>query len=360
LVFVSLFYACYLFLFVILFVHLNVICFTCNIQKNKNMKKIVKILSYSFVLFVLIILGIVIYIKNFMPNVGEAEELVIERTQERLTRGTYLAHHVMLCMDCHAQRDWSVFSGPPIPGSEGSGGEVFNQDFGFPGSFHARNLTPDAIGHWTDGELFRAITAGVSKDGHALFPVMPYLNYGKMDEEDIKSVIVYIRSLNPISNQLPDSKPDFPMSLIINTLPQKPSFAKMPNKSDKIAYGAYLLNAAACNDCHTKQEKGKVVGEYLAGGFEFKFPDGSILRSPNITMHSSGIGGWTSPYFVQRFKSFDPQSHALPVVSDNGFQTVMPWSMYAGMEPEDLEAIFAYLQSVEPVNNLVERFSPRS
>jgi hypothetical protein len=45
-------------------------------------------------------------------------------------------------------------------------------------------------------------------------------------------------------------------------------------------------------------------------------------------------------------------------VEAGDFQTVMPWTMYSGMNQEDLEAIFNYLQSLTPVNNQVEKFTP--
>src|SRR5690606_10073925 len=132
------------------------------------------------------------------------------------------------------------------------------QDFGFPGTFVASNITPHGIGDYTDGELFRVITTGVAKDGRALFPVMPYPSYGELDEEDIKSVIAYIRTLPAIESQLPKSEADFPMNFIINTIPKKAALSKMPSKDDEVAYGKYMVTATACGDCHTKAEKGKI------------------------------------------------------------------------------------------------------
>ena len=60
---------------------------------------------------------------------------------------------------------------------------------GMPGQYFPSNITPAGLGDWTDGEVFRAITAGVSRDGKSLFPVMPYHYYGKMDREDIYSIM---------------------------------------------------------------------------------------------------------------------------------------------------------------------------
>ncbi len=311
-----------------------------------------------FFILLLILLGAYSYLNIAFPKVGPATDMVIEITPERVERGEYLAYHVMLCMDCHAERDWSLFSGPPTPGTEGAGGDRFDQSMGFPGEFFARNITPAGIEDWTDGELYRLITTGVKKDGDPIFPVMPYLNYGKMDPEDIKSVIAFLRTIKPVQASHPESKPDFPFNLILRTLPQNASPKPIPSKDDQLAYGEYLLNAAACADCHTKFEKGKYVGDFLAGGREFKFPDGSILRSSNITPHETGLKNWTSKMFVEKFKTFVDSSYVHQVVQPGEFQSIMPWAMYAGMKTSDLEAIFAFIQTLPPSENLVEKHVP--
>ena len=320
-----------------------------------------KIRKTLFILLILVIVGIaslLTYVKTALPNVGEMPQLTIERTPDRIARGAYLAQHVMVCVDCHSQRDWSLFAGPPVAGTYGMGGEVFDQKLGFPGRFVAPNITPAAIGNYTDGELMRAITCGVAKDGRALFPVMPYGNFGKVSEEDIKSIIAYIRTLQPVENKTEPSEADFPMNFIINTLPPAPSFRPMPDPSDLKAYGAYLVTAASCYDCHTRQEKGEFVGKPYAGGMEFQFPDGSITRSANITPHPTGIGAWTEQAFINRFKAYTDTGYHPQKIEPGAFQTVMPWTMYGGMTDYDLKAIYAYLQTLAPVENEVVHFSP--
>lgn len=321
-------------------------------------KKVLTIISLFFGIVVIAVTGLLAYVKVMLPNVGPPPNLKVEITPERIERGKYLAHHVMVCMDCHSHRDWEIFSGPPSPGTEGSGGEIFDQKIGLPGKYIAKNITPTHLGNWTDGEIYRAITCGVNKDGKALFPIMPYKNFGQLDIEDIKSVIAYIRTIKPIQNELPLSESDFPMSFIINTIPQKPQHTTIPPKSNTVAYGKYLLTAASCNMCHTKEEKGKVVGEYLAGGFEFPLPNGGVVRSANITPHKTGIGSWTKEQFIKRFKMYTDSSYSPPKVHKRDFQTVMPWLMYAGMTTEDLGAIYDYLMTVPVVNNTVTRFTP--
>lgn len=324
------------------------------------MKKAIRILGYTLVTIFIAIAGLLTYVKAFLPNVGDAPEMKVVLNTENIERGKYLANHVMLCMDCHSTRDWNLFSGPMIEGTEGKGGETFDQTLGFPGKYIAPNISPYNLEKWTDGEIFRAITSGVSKDGRALFSIMPHHNYGTLDRKDIEAVIAYIRTLKPIENKTEISSSDFPMNFIINTIPKKPSFTNIPQQSDKISYGKYMITAAGCMDCHTKQDKGKFVGELYAGGFEFKLRDGSIVRSSNLTPDkTSGIGNWTSEQFVNRFKMYADSSYVNHPVSKGEFQTVMPWTMYAGMKTEDLEAIFAYLQTLAPVINEVEKFTPQ-
>lgn len=318
--------------------------------------KFVKVLVYLLLAVVLFIGGLLVYVKTMLPDVGDAPDLKVAITPEKIERGKYLANHVSVCMDCHSTRDWSIFAGPLVNGTLGMGGEVFDEKLGFPGRFVAPNITPAKLKDWTDGEIFRAITSGVNKDGKALFPIMPHPNFGRMDEEDIHAIIAYIRSLKPIEHATEASVANFPMNFILNTIPKPPAFTKMPPKSDQVAYGKYLVNAASCNDCHTKQDKGKFVGEPFAGGFEFKFPDGTIVSSMNITPDPTGIGSWDKETFLSRFRMYSDSGYVPQKVKDGDFKTVMPWGMYAGMTNEDLEAIFAFLRTVKPAHNVVERF----
>ncbi len=324
------------------------------------MKKILKILGILLILFVLVIAGALTYIKAALPDVGEAPELKVEATPERIARGKYLANAVNVCMDCHSTRDWTKFSGPIIAGTEGRGGERFDHTVGFPGVYFSKNITPAGISRYSDGELFRVITTGVNKDGNAMFPVMPYPYYGKMDEEDIYSLIAYIRTLQPVENPVADSESDFPMNFILNTIPAKAEHMKRPDPSDELASGAYLVNASGCIECHTYAEQGQIDREKaFAGGRAFQMPDGSIVTSSNITPdQETGIGKYTKEAFIERFKMYADSAYVPPAVAPGEFNTIMPWTMYANMTREDLGAIYTYLRTVKPITNKVEKFTP--
>jgi mono/diheme cytochrome c family protein len=322
--------------------------------KKKNLAW--KILGIIFGIIILVIIGFGIYLKAFLPAIP-LEDITVNVTPERIDHGAYLANHVMVCMDCHSVRDWQKFSGPVKPGTEGRGGEKFTKEMGFPGNYYAPNITPFNLKGWSDGEIYRAITAGVNKQGKALFPIMPYSGYGTLDREDIYDVIAYLRELPSVENTMPPSESGFPMNFIINMIPKPGIPAARPGTDDLLRYGEYTTRAGGCIDCHTRMEGGKhVPGVEFAGGQEF--PLGRIIiTSANITPDKgTGIGNWTEESFIARFKVYDPAGFAPPDIPEGAFNTLMPWTMYAGMDTLDLKAIYAYLMTVKPVENKVVLF----
>ena len=326
-----------------------------------HMKKIGKVILYLITTLFVLLLGVISYVSFFLPSVGNPEAITVERTPARIERGKYLATSVMLCVDCHSKRDWSKFSGPIIVGTEGQGGEKFDEHFGFPGTFYSKNITPYALDKWTDGELFRTITTGVDKNGKAIFPIMPYHYYGQLDREDIYSVIAYIRNLKPIQKDVLPSSPKFPFSIIENTIPQKANLSTKPAETDSLAYGKYMATASGCVECHTRPEKGKIIQELaFSGGREFALPTGTV-RSANITPHpTDGLGKWTAEQFVKRFAIYQDSSYQIPSIKEKDFNTVMPWMMYSKMKASDLRAIFRYLQTQKPIANKPEKFTAKS
>src|SRR5690606_35584669 len=155
-------------------------------------------------------------------------------------------------------------------------------------------------------------------------------------------------------SKTPQRKLDFPLNLLVNTMPQKASLNTIPLKSDQLAYRAYLVNAAACYDCHTQSEKGEYKeGMDFAGGTAYQLPSGTVY-SANITPDiKTGIGSWTKEQFISRFKMYADSSYHLATLKQDDFQTIIPWMMYGGMENEDLEAIYVYLKTVKPIKNKV-------
>jgi len=321
------------------------------------MKTLVKIVGGLMVLLVAAAACGYGYMMLAYPKVPPPSAVKVDASPERLARGEYLANHVNGCTTCHSQRDWTKFSGPAKPDTIGAGGQEFS--LGPAGVVYSKNITPAAIGSWTDGELLRAMTQGVAKDGSPLFPVMPFPHFGSMSEDDMHAVVAYIRTLKAIESPAPPKpKLSFPLNLIARTIPGPNTYGARPSPDDKVAYGKYMTNAALCSECHTPiDDQGTPIpGMDFAGGSEI-VETGYRVRSANITPDANtGIGSWTEQQFIDKFKAFETATNATLADHERAQNTPMPMTMYAGMTREDLAAIFAYLRTLKPVTNRVEKF----
>ncbi|MBK8521311.1 MAG: c-type cytochrome [Chitinophagaceae bacterium] len=276
-----------------------------------------------------------------------------------IERGKYLAHDVSGCINCHSQRDYNKFSGHIVPGTEGKGGEVFNEIYGIPGVVFAKNITPDTtqgIGKWTDEEIVKAITMGIRKNGDTLYPIMPYPHYNQMSKEDIYSIVAYIRTLKPNNNKVPERYLSTPVSFAYPVLKSNSLESNIkPDVSDIVKYGAYVVNSAACMDCHTPMENGKYkMDEVFSGGFTFNLGT-FVANTANITPDSlTGIGKWTEEMFLEKFKGYrDPARFA---TNPGKINSIMPWSLFSKMDDFDIKAIYRYLRTVKPVKHAVEKY----
>ena len=324
------------------------------------MKKLIRILL-ALLLVLLVVAGVGLgYLFIAYPVSQPPSAIKIDPTPERLARGEYLAQHVSGCIDCHSERDTTRFALPVKPGTYGKGGDLFDEENNLPGKIYAKNITPAGIGSWTDGEVLRAMTAGISRDGTPLFPIMPYPHFGTMAEDDVHAIISYIRSLKAIENTIPARTLNFPMNLITRIIPGPASFKPRPSPGDKVAYGGYLVNAAGCGDCHTPiDDRGQPLpGRDFSGGQVFRNPATHFRAvTANITPDAdTGIGSWTEQQFVDKFKGFETSSDAVLNDAEQRQNTMMPWTQFAGMTREDLAAIYAYLRTLKPVTNRVGKF----
>jgi hypothetical protein len=319
------------------------------------MKKITKWVAYVAISLILVVIITSSYVILALPNVGKPEDIKIALTPQRIARGAYLANHVDMCMDCHSERDWSKPIGPITADKLGAGGDIFDAGDGYPGTVQVPNITPYKLKSWTDGEIMRAITEGVRKDGSAIFPLMPWPGFAKMSREDLYSIIAYLRSIKPIATPpYQPQKLDFPLNILVHTMPEKAGpFGQIPSPADTVKYGAYITNAAACEACHSQHINGAIPPELeFAGGVAFKIGTKTFL-SANITPDkNTGIGNWTSSEFVQFFKSHTDSARAANPTAKIA-ASAMPVYDYSGMTETDLKAIYAYLKKVKPVHNKV-------
>jgi mono/diheme cytochrome c family protein len=253
-------------------------------------------------------------------------------------------------MGCHSEHDWTAHDAPVLHKMLGAGQDMTMLK-GLPGKVYAPNITPDTetgAGSWSDDQLARAIREGVGHDGHALFPFMPYLNFRHMSDEDLASVIVYLRSLPPVHMRRPTTELIFPVRYLIRNVPQ-PLDAPVPEHdvSTPEKRGKYLVTIAGCADCHTPQDAHgqPLPGMDFAGGLILDGPWGRVA-SANITPDASGISYYDQAMFTQAIRT--------GFVGARKLNQIMPWHTYRGMTDEDILAMFAYLKTVNPVRHHVD------
>jgi cytochrome c553 len=315
-------------------------------------------------LLVLVVAGTLIFIYGFLPRQRPAPDFKVEVTPAALERGEYLVKEVLLCFDCHSERDWTRYSGPAVP-PLGAGRPCMDENTkavginfgmgGFPGRLCIRNITPDVetgIGGWTDGEIARAIREGVSRDGEALFPIMPWFMYTGMSDEDVAAVIAYLRAQPPVESFRPERDLDFPLNIVFRFYPQ-PLDGPVPAvpRSDTVAYGRYLSKIARCEFCHTvRANRGELQPSQerlMSGGVPFTMGT-ETHYSKNLTPHPTGLGGWTKELFIGRFRL---HTEPFPVVEERNSE--MNWVEFSGMTDEDLGAIWDYLRTLPPLETVL-------
>ena len=291
----------------------------------------------------------------FGPKTRALTDRRFEPSPARMERGEYLVKHVTGCMHCHSELDTSV-RGLPIKEGRVGAGRSWAAD-GIPW-LTTPNISSDretGAGGWTDDTLARATREGIGHDGRALFPVMPYGNYRKMSDEDLASVITYIRSLPAVRQAQPKSAIPFPVSRFINAAPQPiEGVVAPPDISTPEKRGQYLVTLGSCADCHSPMdERGQfVAGMDFAGGSTFVHEAREQKAAANITPAPSGIPYYTENLFLEVMKTGR--------VRDREISDVMPWGAYGGMTDEDLKAIFAYLKTLKPVDHFVDNGMPRT
>lgn len=308
------------------------------------------------IIVALLLLGITFTI-GWRPFIGPKSRALTNRTFEatpaRLERGRYLATAVTGCVACHSERDPNAPGMPPVAEKLGAG-TVFGEGADLPGRLVAPNLTPDketGAGNWTDDMLARAVREGIGHDGRALFPLMPYMNYREMPDEDLASVIVYLRSLPPVKSALPQTEIIFPVKYLIRSAPQPvTATVPAPDLSDPVKRGAFLVRMASCADCHTAQQRGQVKpGLEFAGGLLFTTPEATVMAA-NITPDASGIAYYDEDLFIQAMRTGKAKARSL--------SPEMPWTFYRNMTDEDLKAMFAYLRTLKGVKHTVDNTEP--
>lgn len=317
----------------------------------KRLWKIILLLLGVLVVVLPIAITLTIGWRPFVgPRARPLTDHKFEATTVRLERGKYLVDAVAGCLDCHSEHDPTLEGFPAKAGREGAG-VLFLQDPDL-GKVYASNITPDresGIGNWSDDQIARAIREGIGGDGHALFPIMPYRNFRKLSDEDLASIVVYIRSIPPVRNVLPKTAINFPVNRLMMSVPEPLTEpVKDPDLSTPMGRGKHLVTIASCADCHTPQDSHGQSLENLAfaGGFLLDGAGGKKVAAANITSDATGIPYYDEATFIKTIRTGQ--------IGARKIDAVMPWGVYRNMTDDDLRSVFAFIHALPPVKHAVD------
>lgn len=285
-----------------------------------------------------------VFVDSF--KVRALTDIHYESTPKRLEQGAYLANGLLQCFTCHSPRKWDLPGAPPIDSLKGSGGVVVNEDSVM--RIIAPNITSDKEtggGTWTDDMFARAIREGVGHDGRALNWRMPHFVFRNLADEDLASLVVYLRTLPPVHNLVaqtkmyPEEKSGMEKALSPITEP-----VPTPVFSDSLKRGSYLVKLGECVGCHTSHAE---YNPGLNGGANDIERFGLRAFSANITGDSSGI-------------AYGEQAFIFTIRTGKGgtLSPIMPWIAYRNMNDQDLRAIYAYLKTLPPSRHFVSNTKP--
>lgn len=312
-----------------------------------------------FLKYLLILIGIVVVagllgisfveVRGIPTYEAKKIDYKVEVTPARVERGKKLA--LLLCANCHMDQSTGKLTGEQMKDAPHEFGRIFSQ-----------NITQDktyGIGTWTDGELLYLLRTGIKRDGKYAPPYMAKLPH--MADEDINSVIAFLRSDDPLvaASATPD-RPCEPSLLtkFLCTVAFKPlkmpdHKIEMPDTSNSVELGKYLVYNLECYSCHSADfktndfehpEKSK---GFLGGGNKPLNLEGKEIVTQNLTPdEETGIGSWPEERFVNAVKNG---------VMENQPALRYPMVPFVYLTDNEAKAIYAYLRTVPPIKNKVPR-----
>lgn len=295
------------------------------------MKKVLKwigvVIGGLLALLIIAVIGVLIYgqmsFKRTYAN-RPVYQITADSSPEGKARGAYLMENVMSCdIACHSEFG-QAFAG----GSEAVNEGPISAIFAVP------NLTSDqetGLGGWSDAEIARAIREGINKEGKALI-IMPWRNYNVLSDQDVAAIVGYLRSLEPVKNEVPPlqlnavGKAMMAMGMFGPTKASEPiQAAQVAPEPGTVEYGSYLVSLGDCRGCH---------GEELAGGpLPFGSFDGPLPA--NLTP-SGNLASWTEADFILAVRTGQMPSGTFLTEGMPRYD----------MTDEDLAAIFRYLKTI--------------
>ena len=311
------------------------------------MKKVLRALGFLVAAVVVAVGAFVAYCAiDGIPHFKQpAVDVHVEVTPERVARGKKLAS--LLCAECHKDPTTGRLSGKLMSDAPREFGEI-----------HSRNITRSkehGIGAWKDGEIVALIRTGIARDGRYTPPWMAKLPH--ISDEDLYSIVAFLRSDDPMvaASEEPSvpCKPSLLSKILCHTvfrpLPYPKAVQTAPAKTDKIAYGRYLVtHALECYSCHSADFKTMNVDEpekspgFLGGDNALVGLSQEKVYSANITFdEETGIGKWSEANLKRALRD--------GIRPDNTLVRY-PMEPMRDLDDDDIAAIYAYLMQVPAIH----------
>ncbi len=261
-----------------------------------------------------------------------------------LERGAYLVEGIANCGNCHAPQEASgALPFTPLSGGPAITSPVF--------TVYPPNITPDretGIGMWTEDQVVTALRDGHTPAGTMLRPPMPVPFYRSMSDDDAHAIAAYILSRPPVRHQSPPSQYKFAAPASYGP---PIGHVAAPPRSDPVAHGAYLASMGHCMLCHTPLAPNgqRDYARYLgAGGLVMDGAFGHIVTANITPDKETGIGAWSDADITRALTTGErPDGRRLA--------SPMPIAYLARLTADDRAALVAWLRSLRPIANRVER-----
>lgn len=258
-----------------------------------------------------------------------------------ISRGEYV-QRLANCVACHSTPEGAPFAGG------------LKMNVPVLGDIYATNITPDketGIGNYTYEDFDRAMREGIAKDGHRLYPAMPYTSYAKMSDEDMRALYdFFMNEVTPVNQaNLPAEIPGWKnvrwaLGIWNFLFHDDDAYENKPEQNAAWNRGAYLVQGPGhCGACHTPrgllfQEKGldESDSDFVAGALLDDWYASSLNGDVN-----SGLGRWSEQDIVDFLKEGrNPHGTAF------GTMVEVVNNSTAHMTDGDLQAIATYLKSL--------------
>jgi mono/diheme cytochrome c family protein len=233
-----------------------------------------------------------------------------------------------------------------------AGGRRFDAPFG---TVYSTNITPDratGIGDWTDDQIIAGIRLGRRPNGERIIPIHPFMTFNGMAEEDLRTLVAYLRSLPPINRPNQPKKitvPLFESVFLPAWLAAFVSKETPPSQAPTAgpARGEYLVRVVGhCGECHTPRGLTQAVdnSRFLAGNP--KGPEDSVV--PNITPDKDTGLTWSEDEIAYYMGTGNkPDGDVAGGLMGEVIQGTS--AGYKDMTKADLLAIARYLKTVPPI-----------